>query len=96
MGMRVWWLQHRPRKRKRPQSLWGGALTEIEEKPEVREARRRDEHMRSALEFGMMNACYFSSRSVDEARKGPRAVLRNSRGDHIGFRIEPVYVQPGS
>ena len=54
----------------------------------------REDHFASRLAFGMMKACYFSSRAVQEAKGGPLAVLRNERGEPITARVEAPYVAP--
>lgn len=50
----------------------------------------RDILLGDSLAFGMMNAHWFSSQAVDEAKLGPKAVLRNE----IGGRIDKVTVEP--
>ncbi len=54
----------------------------------------REEHFANRLSFGMMKACYFSSKAVAEAKGGPLAVLRNERGERITARVEAPYIAP--
>jgi hypothetical protein len=69
----LWYISRR--KRARPVVI---------ESDEDRQAREYDEMISGRLEFGLMDKTHFhSSRAVDEARKGPKAVLRNERGEHI-------------
>jgi hypothetical protein len=65
----------------------------IVETDEMRAVREWETHMDSRLVFGLMNDTrYFSSRAAEEARRGPKAVLRNSMNQHIDtVTIEPVY-----
>lgn len=92
--MILWLLKRKLRRHKKPTSIWGGSLEQIEESPEERETRRLEEHFESALSLGMMKACYFSSKAADEARGGPLAVLRNATGQRITARVEAPYVAP--
>jgi hypothetical protein len=66
----------------------------IVETDEMREIREWNAHMDSRLVFGLMdNVRYWSARAVEEAKHGPKAVLRNSRDQPIDtVTIEQVYV----
>jgi hypothetical protein len=57
-----------------------------------REAREYDEMITGRLALGLMqDTHYHSSRAVEEAKKGPKAVLRNTRGLHIEtVTLDPV------
>lgn len=49
-----------------------------------REAREYDELLTKRLELGLMqDTHYYSSSAAEEAKKGPKAVLRNTSGQHI-------------
>lgn len=80
----ILWLIKRKLRRRRPEP--------VEAPVEVVDSR--EEHFASRLAFGMMKACYFSSKAVAEAKGGPLAVLRNERGEPITARVEAPYVAP--
>lgn len=81
----ILWLLKRKLRRRRPEPV---------ETPVIEITDPREEHFASRFAFGMMKACYFSSKAVAEARGGPLAVLRNERGERITARVEAPYVAP--
>ncbi len=81
----ILWLLKRKLRRHRPEPVTP---------PVIEPSDPREKHFAETLAFGMMKACYFSSKAVAEARGGPLAVLRNEKGQPITARVEAPYVAP--
>lgn len=82
----ILWLLKRKLRRRRPEPVAGPVIEPVDP---------REEHFASRLSFGMMKACFFSSKANAEMNRGPIAVLRNEKNEPITqVRVEAPYVAP--